>query len=58
VHVEVVGNVAMAKAAGMSQTTLSKIWRAIGFKPHLVDSFKLSSDPWSSATSVKSSGCT
>jgi hypothetical protein len=31
----------MAKAAGMSQTTVSKIWRAFGLKPHLADSFKL-----------------
>lgn len=35
----------MAKAAGMSQTAVSKIWRAFGLKPHLVDSFKLSPDP-------------
>ena len=35
----------MAKAAGMSQTSVSKIWRAFGLKPHLVDSFKLSPDP-------------
>jgi hypothetical protein len=44
VHVEAVGNVAMAKAGGMSQTTVTRIWRTIGLKP-LVDSFKLSSDP-------------
>ena len=35
----------MAKATGMSQTAVSKIWRAFGLKPHLVDSFKLSPDP-------------
>ena len=35
----------MAKAAGMSQTTVSKIWRAFGLKPHLAESFKLSPDP-------------
>jgi transposase len=35
----------MAAAAGMSQTAVSKIWRAFGLKPHLVDSFKLSPDP-------------
>ena len=29
----------------MSQTTVSKIWRAFGLKPHLADSFKLSPDP-------------
>ena len=35
----------MAKATGMSQTAVSRIWRAFGLKPHLVDSFKLSPDP-------------
>ncbi len=32
----------MAKATGMSQSAVSRIWRAFGLKPHLVDSFKLS----------------
>ncbi len=35
----------MAKATGMSQTAVSKIWRAFGLKPHLTESFKLSPDP-------------
>ncbi len=35
----------MAKAAGMSQTAISRIWRAFGLKPHLTESFKLSPDP-------------
>ena len=35
----------MAKATGMSQSAVSRIWRAFGLKPHLVDSFKLSADP-------------
>jgi transposase len=35
----------MAKATGMSQSTVSRIWRAFGLKPHLVDEFKLSPDP-------------
>lgn len=35
----------MAQATGMSQTTVSRVWRAFGLKPHLVDSFKLSPDP-------------
>jgi transposase len=35
----------MAEATGMSQTMVSKIWRAFGLKPHLVDEFKLSPDP-------------
>jgi transposase len=35
----------MATATGMSQTAISKIWRAFGLKPHLSESFKLSPDP-------------
>ena len=35
----------MALAAGMSQSAVSRIWRAFGLKPHLVDTFKLSPDP-------------
>jgi transposase len=35
----------MAQAAGMSQSAVSRIWRAFGLKPHLVDEFKLSPDP-------------
>ena len=35
----------MAQAAGMSQSAVSRIWRALGLKPHLVDTFKLSPDP-------------
>lgn len=35
----------MAAATGMSQPSISRIWRAFGLKPHLVDSFKLSPDP-------------
>jgi len=35
----------MAKATGMSQTAVSRIWRAFGLKPHLVEDFKLSPDP-------------
>jgi transposase len=35
----------MAQASGMSQSAVSRIWRAFGLKPHLVDSFKLSPDP-------------
>ena len=36
----------MAKAAGLSQTAVSRIWRAFGLKPHLADTFKLSADPF------------
>ncbi len=35
----------MADATGMSQSAVSRIWRAFGLKPHLVDEFKLSPDP-------------
>ncbi|HVM54426.1 MAG TPA: IS630 family transposase [Acidimicrobiales bacterium] len=35
----------MAKATGISQTTVSRIWRAFGLKPHLAEDFKLSPDP-------------
>ena len=35
----------MAKAAGVSQTTVSQIWRAFGLKPHMVEEFKVSPDP-------------
>ncbi|GAC1533661.1 MAG: IS630 family transposase [Marmoricola sp.] len=35
----------MAKATGMSSTTVGRIWRAFGLKPHLSESFKLSTDP-------------
>jgi transposase len=35
----------MAGATGMSQTAVSRIWRAFGLKPHLVDTWKLSTDP-------------
>ena len=35
----------LARALGMSQTAVSRIWRAFGLKPHLVETFKLSTDP-------------
>ena len=35
----------MARTLGMSQTAISRIWRAFGLKPHLVDTWKLSKDP-------------
>ena len=35
----------MAAASGLSQTAISRIWRAFALKPHLAESFKLSSDP-------------
>lgn len=35
----------MAAASGLNQTAISRIWRAFGLKPHLVDTWKLSTDP-------------
>lgn len=35
----------MAKELGMSQTAVARIWRSFGLKPHLTETFKLSTDP-------------
>ncbi|MFD3706106.1 IS630 family transposase [Nocardia sp. NPDC058658] len=35
----------MATETGMSQTAISRIWRAFGLKPHVVETWKLSTDP-------------
>ncbi len=35
----------MAKAAGMSQTAIVRIWNAFGLQPHRTKTFKLSKDP-------------
>jgi transposase len=35
----------LARQLGMSQSAISRIWRAFGLKPYLVDTFKLSTDP-------------
>jgi transposase len=35
----------LARKLGMSQSAIARIWRAFGLKPHLVDTFKLSTDP-------------
>jgi transposase len=35
----------LARTLGMSQSAVSRIWRAFGLKPHLVDTFKPSTDP-------------
>jgi len=35
----------MAAASGMTQSAVSRIWRAFGLRPHLTESFKLSQDP-------------
>ncbi len=36
----------MARTAGMSQSAVGRIWRAFGLKPHLHETFKLSTDPF------------
>jgi transposase len=36
----------MARASGLSQSTVGRIWRAFGLKPHRADTFKLSADPF------------
>jgi transposase len=36
---------AMAQRAGLSQTMVSRVWRAFGLAPHRQETFKLSSDP-------------
>jgi transposase len=35
----------MAKEVGLTQTAVSKIWRAFGLQPHRQDAWKLSRDP-------------
>ena len=35
----------MAKAAGLSHSTIGRIWRTFRLQPHRVESFKLSPDP-------------
>jgi transposase len=35
----------MAKASGLSQTAVVRIWRAFGLQPHRAETFKLSTDP-------------
>ena len=36
----------MAKKTGLSQSTVSRVWRAFGLQPHRFESFKLSTDPF------------
>ena len=35
----------MAAAVGLSESTIGRIWRAHGLRPHRVETFKLSNDP-------------
>lgn len=36
----------MARATGLTQTAVSRIWRAFGLQPHRHEAFKLSTDPY------------
>lgn len=36
----------LARDLGLSQTAVARIWRVFGLKPHLRESFKLSTDPF------------
>jgi transposase len=36
----------MAEQTGLSQSTVSRIWRAFGLQPHRSETFKLSTDPY------------
>jgi hypothetical protein len=35
----------MAAETGLSQSSVSRIWRAFGLKPHVVETWKLRTDP-------------
>ena len=35
----------MAERAGVSASTVGRIWRTFGLQPHIVESFKISDDP-------------
>jgi transposase len=35
----------MAAQSGLSRSTIGRIWKAFGLKPHQVDTFKISNDP-------------
>ena len=36
----------MAKASGLTQNAIVRIWKCFGLKPHLQENFKLSTDPF------------
>ncbi len=48
---------AMAKAAGISLSSVQRIWRIHGLQPHRVRRFKLSRDPEFVPSCVTSLGC-
>jgi len=36
----------MAQNLGLSQSTVSRIWRAFGLRPHRSETFQISKDPY------------
>ena len=36
----------MARVAGLRQSSIGRIWRAFGLKPHQTEEFRLSTDPY------------
>jgi transposase len=48
---------AMAQASGLSVSSVQRIWRAHGLRPHQIRTFKLSTDRGSPRRSRTSSGC-
>src|SRR5215510_3606728 len=46
----------LAKTAGLSRVTISRIWRAFGLQPHRSDTFKLSPDPAADRESARYCG--
>ena len=47
----------MAQASRMSQSAISRIWRAFSLQPHRVETFKLSTDPFFARKSATSWSC-
>jgi len=41
---QVISERSTARAAGMSQSAVSRIWRAFDLEPHIVEAWKLSAD--------------
>jgi hypothetical protein len=37
----------MDEQTGLSKSTIGRVWKAFGVKPHLTDGFKLSNNPLS-----------
>lgn len=36
----------MARVVGVSQSTVSRVWRAFGLKPHIIEYYTISNDPY------------